>query len=93
MFYTLKKTIIIFWSIISFICLVVLLYIIMWALFHNQTKEQRSKSQADPEGEKGNKLQAYPDVERGDDQKVGRRLTSAPLTQHPTSTEKDHACW
>ncbi|KAH8742195.1 hypothetical protein F5883DRAFT_723288 [Diaporthe sp. PMI_573] len=107
-FYKLGKTVVIFWSVIGFICLVVVLLISLSAYLGSremkkimdgvleqasQPKEPHRQLQADLDAEKGDGLQADPDIERRDDQKVGGPLTSAPLTHHPTSTEEKYPRW
>ncbi|KAH8743585.1 hypothetical protein F5883DRAFT_655730 [Diaporthe sp. PMI_573] len=89
-FYKLGETVIIFWSVIGFICLVVVLCHLVsehclkrstdsLCEESEQTKKHRSQSQANP------------DVEKGDNPKKDGRLRNepGPLNHHPIFTEED----
>ncbi|KAH8759465.1 hypothetical protein F5883DRAFT_144823 [Diaporthe sp. PMI_573] len=90
--YRMEKAAIIFWSVIGFICLVVVLCGVVSAVLHRRSMRSWWKEK-DQREEHSIRLQTNLHIERGDDQKVGRCLTSPPLARNPTFAEEDHSRW
>jgi hypothetical protein len=91
-FCSIGKATIVYRSVIGFICLVVVLCGVVSALLYRRSMRSWWKGYNQRQ-EHPIRLQADPDTERGDNQKVGRRPTSAPLARNPTFAEEDHSRW